>query len=192
MEKFKEMLSEKGREFMVSLIAMGLMSISGIIMGISYFLLASIQTAFENTTCTFDVVNLYNWTTCQDIFSFAIYPFLNMKEVLIWANYFMIFGIVFGLFYMGFRARKHPVMLVVHIVSSIILGVISIYVGNIYRELLSIDVLYQILVPMGIYNKIMLYFPQFMWFVILISGALGFIGVFKSPNQFNEGAPELQ
>ncbi len=103
----------------------------------------------------------------------------------------MIFGAVFGLFFMGFRTKKHPSLLVVHILVSIILGYLSIEIANIYRTMLEIPVVTEILLPFGIYNKIMLFFPQFMFFVIFLSGLIGFMGIFRSAGQFSQGNEDL-
>jgi hypothetical protein len=181
--------SERSKELMTNISVMFMIFISGIIFSISYFVMNKIHVAFLSVDCLIPQNTLV--TTCQEWFALALFPILQLKELLIFANYFAIFGMVFGLFFMGFRTKKHPALLVVHIITSIIVGYLSIHIGNIYRVLLQNPAMYEILTPFVIYNKIMLYFPQFIFFVIFLSGIIGFFGIFKSVGQFNEGAEDL-
>jgi len=182
-------LSESQKDFFTNISIMFILFISGIIFAITYFFMDTIHTAFLSVDCLIPQNVFY--TTCQDWFASALFPILQLKTILIYANYFAIFGLVFGLFYLGFRTKKHPVLLVGHIVSSIILGYFAIEIGNIYRTLIQNQNLYDILTPFVIYNKIMLYFPQFMFFVIFLSGLIGFMGIFRSQGQFNQGNEDL-
>jgi len=181
--------TKRGKEFMVNIAVMFLISVSGIFMAITYFIMKTVETAFKSVDCLIPQ-NVY-FTTCQEWFEMALYPVLELRSILIFASYFFIFGLVFGLFFMGFRTKKHPALLVVHVISSIIIGYISIEIANIYRLLISNGILYEIMVPFSIYNKVMLYLPQFMFFVIFLSGIIGFMGVFKSAGQFKEGNEDL-
>ena len=109
---------------------------------------------------------------------------------MIFASYFYIFGVVIGMFYLGFRTKKHPSLFVVHLILSFIFGYLAIEIANIYRTLLESPLMYEILTPMVIYNKIMLYFPQFLFFTIFVSGLIGFMGIVKG--KFNEGVDEIK
>lgn len=181
--------TERGKEFMVNIAVMLLVSVSGLLMGITYFLMQTLLTAFQGVDCLIPQ-NIY-FTTCQEWFDMVLYPVLELKSLLIFANYFFIFGIVFGLFFYGFRTKKHPALLIVHIVSSIIIGYFAIEIANIYRLLISNEIIYNMMIPFAIYNKIMLYLPQFMFFVIFVSGIIGFMGVFKGTGQFKQGNEDL-
>ena len=180
---------ESKRELMTNLAVIFMVFISGIVFSISYYIMARIHLAFLTVDCLIPQ-NVFV-TTCQEWFNMALYPILNLRSVLIYANYFAIFGMVFGLFYMGFRTKKHPILLVVHILMSVILGYLSIEIANIYRTILQNPQMYEILIPFVIYNKIMLYFPQFVFFVVFISGLIGFFGLYKSLGQYNEGTEDL-
>ena len=162
---------------------------SGLVFALSYFIMATIHTAFLSVDCLIPS-NLY-FSTCQEWFTMTLYPVLALKSVLVYMTYFAIFGMVFGLFFMGFRTKKHPVLFVVHIITSVILGYLAIEIANIYRLLLQNPQMHDMLVAMPIYNKIMLYFPQFMFFVIFLSGIIGFFGIFKSIGQYDEGVEDL-
>ena len=181
--------SEKGKEFMTNIYVIFLIFISGIIFAITYFIMNNVHTSLLSVDCLIPQ-NVF-FTTCQEWFAIALYPVLELKSILIYANYFAIFAFVFALFFMGFRTKKHPALFIVHILSSIIIGYLSIEIANIYRTILSNEIMYSMLIPFGIYNKIMLYFPQFVFFVVFLSGVIGFIGVFKSAGQYNQGNEDL-
>lgn len=175
-------------EVVRGVLASFLIFISGFFMSIAFFILATIETAFRTVDCLIPD-NVY-FTTCQEWFALSIYPALELREIFIWATYFYIFGIVFGLFYLGFKTRKHPSLFVVHVILSIIFAYLAIEIGNIYRTLLENPLMHDILTPFAVYNKIMLYFPQFIFFVIFISGLIGLVGLTKG--RFNEGVEEIK
>lgn len=181
--------TKSGREFMANIAVMFLVAVSGLLMALTYFIMQTLETSFKSVDCLIPQ-NIY-FTSCQEWFDMVLYPVLELRYIFIFFNYFYIFAIVFGLFFMGFRAKKHPSLLVVHIVASIIIGYFAIEIGNIYRLLISNQFLYDIMIPFAIYNKIMLYFPQFIFFIIFLSGILGFMGVFKSAGQFKSGNEDL-
>ena len=181
--------TERGKEFMVNIAVMFLIAVSGFLMAISYYIMSTLETAFRSVDCLIPQ-NIY-FTTCQEWFNMALYPVLELKSLFVFASYFFIFGVVFGLFFMGFRTKKHPALLVVHIISSIIIGYLAIEIGNIYRLLISNTFMYDIMVPFVIYNKIMLFLPQFMFFIIFVSGIIGLMGLFKSAGQFKQGNEDL-
>ena len=181
--------TKRGKEFITNIIVVFVLFVSGLAMAITYYIMNAIQDAFLSVDCLIPQNSLVD--TCQEWFALALYPVLNLKSVLIYGNYFLIFGIVFCLFFMGFRTKKHPVLLIVHIISSIIIGYLSIEIANIYRTLLQNEVIFDMLIPFPIYNKIMLYYPQFMFFVIFLSGLMGFMGVFKNVGQFKQGNEDL-
>jgi hypothetical protein len=181
--------TERGKEFMTNMAVMFLIAVSGLIMAITFFIMKTLETSFKSVDCLIPQ-NVF-FTTCQEWFEMALYPVLELRSVLVYANYFFIFGVVFGLFYMGFRTKKHPALFVVHVISSIIIGYLAIEIGNIFRLLISNPFLYEMMIPFPIYTKIMLYLPQFIFFVIFLSGIIGFIGVFKSAGQYKQGNEDL-
>lgn len=159
------------------IVAMFMIFLSGLFMAISYWVMGSMKDSFESVNCLI-VDNLF-FSTCQEWFALSIYPFFALKEILIWFSYFYIFGIIFGLFYLGWKVRKHPSLLVVHIVLSIIVTYLSIEIANIYRVLIENPFIASIFQPFVIYNKIMLYLPTFMFITVFLSGLLGFFGFWK-------------
>ncbi len=176
------------KQIIYNAVALFCIFLSGLFMAISYYVLAAIEAAFLAVDCLIPN-NLYV-STCQEWFAISIYPALELRSILLFASYFYIFGIVFGLFYLGFKTRKHPSLFVVHMISSIIFGYMAIEIANVYRSLLQNPLMFEILTPFVIYNKIMLYFPQFMFFVIFLSGIIGLMGIVKG--KFNEGVDEIK
>lgn len=181
--KFDFNLDITKKQILYNVMAMFLIFVSGLFMAISYYIMAVIEAALTKVNCLIPN-NLYV-STCQEWFAISIYPALELRYILIFASYFYIFGILIGLFYIGFKTKKHPSLFVVHMILSIIFGYLSIEISNIYRTIIQSELLYNILVPFPIYNKIMLYFPQFMFFIIFISGLIGLMGIFKG--KFKEG-----
>ncbi len=166
-----------GRGALKNVVAMFFIFLSGILMAIAYYVMNFVKVAFEEVNCLIEN-NLF-FETCQEWFLVSIYPFLDLSRILIWFSYFYIFGVVFGLFYLGYKMRRHPSLLVVHIIFSIVVTYLSIEIANIYRVLLGNEFLYSALQPFTIYNQIMLYFPAFMFFVVFISGIIGLLGIWK-------------
>lgn len=178
-------IGDTARGALKNIVAMFVIFLSGLFMAIAYWVMNFVMSAFEDVNCLIND-NLF-FETCQEWFTLSIYPFLNLSEMLIWFSYFYIFGVVFGLFYLGYRMRKHPSLLIVHIIFSIIVTYLSIEIANIYRVLLDNAFLYSVLQPFAIYNKIMLYFPAFMFVVVFISGLIGFLGIWRDKEIEGDG-----
>lgn len=151
--------------------------LSGLFMAIGFWVMDQMKTSFEGVNCLI-VDNLF-FESCQEWFQLSIYPFLSLNSILIWFSYFYIFGVVFGLFYLGYKMRRHPSLLAVHVIFSIITTYLSIEIANVYRVLLDNEFIYSIFVNFPVYNKIMLYLPAFMFFVVFISGLIGLMGIWK-------------
>ena len=181
---------ETARGTIKNIFAMFIIFLSGLFMAIAYWVMAAVMTAFESVNCLIND-NLY-FSTCQEWFAISIYPFLSLNGLLVWISYFYIFGVVFGLFYMGYKMRRHPSLLIVHILFSILVTYLSIEIANVYRVLLANDFLYSILQPFPIYNKIMLYFPAFMFFVVFVSGLIGLLGIWKDKDLESGGNLQYQ
>ena len=174
------------QQLMYNTIAIFGIFLSGLFMALTFYILAAIEAAFKQVKCLIPN-NLY-FTNCQEWFALSIYPALELRYILIFGNYFYIFGVVLGLFYIGFKTRKHPSLFAVHMILSIIFGYLAIEISNVYRSLLQNPLMYEVLTPFPIYNKVMLYLPQFIFFVIFISGIIGLMGIIKG--KFNEGVEE--
>ena len=136
---------------------------SGILMGITYFVLDQTHTAFEAVEC--DLPSETGYSTCQEWFEDTIYNLFNLKGVIIVFSYIFIFSLVIGLLVMGYKYGQNPVTIGIIFVMTMIFTYVGIQLSNIYRSLLENQVFYDVMLPMTIYNKVMLNFP---WFVAII------------------------
>ena len=76
---------------------------------------------------------------------------------------------------LGYQTGFKPPMLGLLVVAELLITYGSLYVGNIYRTLISNEVMRDILLPFTVYNKIMMNFPWFVFIVCLFSIALGVV-----------------
>lgn len=164
-----------------------MIAISGIFFAFLYFVLSSVQTAMESTDCVIDNNSLVS--SCQDLFSIALYPFLNMKELLIWGSFFFIFALVLGMLVLGYKAGSSPVLMGYLLVIVIAMTYLSIEISNIYRTLLENEIFRNWMIDFTVYNQIMLGFPWFVFIVTLLSVILGIVNYQKSA--VNQDTDEL-
>lgn len=141
--------------------------LSGIFFGITYFLMDSVQTKMAEVNC--DLPNNAFYEDCQDWFEQTIYKILNLKSFLITFSYIFIFALVLGLLVMGYRSGTSPIMTGVVLVITIVFTYLGILISNLYRTMLLNPMVYEMMLPFTIYNKIMLNFPWFVGFVGLLS-----------------------
>jgi hypothetical protein len=118
--------------------------------------------------------------SCQELFALSLYPFLQLKDVLIWVSFFFIFALVLGMLVLGYRSGKSPVLMGYLLVIVIAMTYLSIEISNIYRQLLENDVFRSMMVEFTVYNRIMLNFPQFVFIVTLMATIMGIINYQKS------------
>jgi len=147
--------------------------VSGIFFGVTYFIMDSTQTAFENANCTINDNTLVS--SCQDLWSLSVYPFLALKDILVWASFFFIFALTLGLLIIGYRSGKSPVLMGLLIIFVIVLTYGAIEISNIYRTMLEVSAFNSMMVEFTVYNKIMLNFPWFVFFVSLMAVMLSIV-----------------
>jgi len=159
----------------ISLIIVSLLMIfvSGLFFGITYFVMDVTDDALQEVDCVIED-NVYVGS-CQDLFELSIYPFLALRDILIWFSFFFIFALVIGLLIVGYQAGNSPVMLGVLILFLIVLTYIGIEVSNIYQSMLDVDVFRSMMTPFTVYNKVMINFPIFMFFTGLFSVLLSLV-----------------
>lgn len=167
------------------LISLLIIFVSGIFFGVLYFVLDTTNTALLANDCVIDNNALVS--SCQDLFSLAVYPFLALKEILIWASFFLIFGITIALLILGYRSGSSPIMMGVLI--SFVGGItyLGVLLSNVYRTLLEQEVFRVMMTDFTVYNKIMLYFPWFTFFIGLFAVMLGVINFQKTSINTPEG-----
>lgn len=159
----------------ITLIILSILAIfaSGIFFGITYFIMDATHEGFLENNCTIEN-NIYV-ESCQDLWSLSVYPFLALREILIWFSFFFIFALVLGMLITGYQSGKSPVLLGVLIVFVVVLTYIGIEISNVYRTMLDIAVFRNMMIPFTVYNKIMLNFPWFVFFVGLLSALLSVV-----------------
>lgn len=146
---------------------------SSIFFGIIYYAMDVTEDALRTTECTIED-NVYVGN-CQELFNLSIYPFLALREILVWFSFFFIFALIIGLLIVGYQSGHSPLMMGVLITFLILVTYASIELSNIYQTMLEVDLFRTIMTPFSVYNKIMLNFPLFMFFVSLFSIVLGLV-----------------
>lgn len=172
---------------MVVLLSVISIAISGLWFGFLYFTMDSVQVAVESTDCVINDNTLVS--SCQDLFGLALYPFLNLKEVLIWVSFFFIFALVLGMLVLGYKSGQSPVLMGYLVVIIIAMTYLSIEISNLYRDLLANDIFRDMMVEFTVYNTIMLRFPWFIFIVTLLATLLGIVNYQKS--SVNRSSEEL-
>lgn len=142
--------------------------LSGLFFAGVYYGISTIQTSMEAVNC--DLPTQTGYATCQEWFNDTIYNLFNLKGALITFSYIFIFVLVLGMFIVGYQIGGKPVYMGLYFVAVMVLTYGAILISNVYRTFLENDLIYNIMQPFTIYNKIMLNFP---WFV----GIVGLVGV---------------
>lgn len=150
----------------VIMIAMSMLLIfmSGIFFGITYFAMSATEAAFLANDCVINN-NVYV-DSCQELWEWTLLPFLELKYILIYASYFFIFGQVFAMLVIGYRSGQSPAMAGFLILVISFFTYASINLSNIYRRMLDVAAFNSIMLPFTVYNRIILYYP---WFIFIIS-----------------------
>lgn len=158
-----ENITRKGS---IMLIAMSMLMIfmSGIFFGITYFALEATETAFLGNDCV--ISNNVYVDSCMELWEWIVLPFLALRYILVYASYFFIFGQVFAMLIVGYRSGKSPAMAGFLIMVISFFTYASILISNIYRRMLGVAAFNSIMTPFTVYNKILLYYP---WFIFILS-----------------------
>lgn len=158
-------------------VALIFMCVSGIFFAIIYFGMDQTHTALTSANCTIENNSLVS--SCQDLFSYSIYPVLALRSMLVWFSYFFIFGLVISMLVIGYKSGSSPVLMGVNLLFTILFTYGAIELSNIYRLLLDNAVFRNIMLPFVVYNKIMVYFPWFTFMVCLAALGLGIVNFQK-------------
>lgn len=167
-----EDISGRGPIIVIAL-SMLMIFMSGIFLGIMYFALEATEAGFLANDCI--ISNNVYVDTCQELWALTVLPFLALRYILIYASYFFIFGQVFAMLVVGYRSGQSPAM------AGFLVMVISFYtyaailISNIYRRMLDVAVFNSIMTPFTVYNKIMLYYPWFIFILALSSVMLAIV-----------------
>lgn len=170
--------SQKGSMYMI-IVGIILIAISGLVFAGTYFVMDTVQTALLSTSC--EISGNVFFDDCQDMWTMAIYPFLNFKYVLVYLSFFSIFILTMGMLLMGYQSGTKPSMMGVLVLVEIALTYGAIHISNIYRTLLDSEIIRTAMINFSVYNKVMLYFPWFVFVISLFSLVLGIINWQRSP-----------
>jgi len=162
----------KGGIFLL-IISFVFIAASGIFFGVTYFMMDNVNTAFLSANC--DIANNSIVSNCQELWELSLYPFLALKEVLIWVSFISIFALFAGLLVFGYQSGTRPTMLGFLVIVEILFTYGSLHIANVYRTFIENDIIRGMLSDFTVYNKIMLNFPWFVFIVSLFSLALGVV-----------------
>lgn len=164
----------------IGLIVVSLMAIfmSGIFFGVLYYTMDVTETALKSNDCVIQD-NVYV-DSCQDLWDLSVYPFLAMREILIWMSFFFIFALVLGMMVAGYQSGKSPALMGVLILFVSLITYAAIEFSNVYRTMLENEVFRNMMTEFTIYNKIMLSFPYFAFFVGLFAVLLSIVNYQKT------------
>lgn len=168
------MFSPKGKTPIV-LMALSILAIflSGLFFGFSYYVVSQVQDKMETVQCT--MPSGLDYATCQDWFEDTIYNVFNLKGILITFSYIFTFVLVLGMLIVGYNVGGKPIYMGIYYVVVIVLTYGAILISNLYRTFLESPIVYEIMQPFTIYNKIMLNFPWFVGFIGLLSVGMSIV-----------------
>jgi len=162
-----------------------MIAISGMFFAGMYFFMDTVQDSLLSTNCVIEGNAFFD--DCQGMWTLAVYPFLNLKTVLVYLSFFSIFILTIGMLLMGYQSGSNPAFLGLLALVELVIVYSAIPIANIYRTLLENSMILEAMIPFGVYNSIMLYFPWFVFIISLFSLILGIVNWQRSPvNNVNE------
>lgn len=172
-----------------------IISVGGLLAGMLYFDMNILDSALRPINFTLPIQEMSqsgNMTTLQDVLGITVYPLLGLRTTLPYLTYFMVFAFIIALGMVAYLSSKTPVFFTLHVLFTILITYFSIILSNTYKELISNPFINSMMLPFTIYNKLMLYLPQIIFFTSLVFGVIAFINLIKpqtneSSNQVNYG-----
>lgn len=163
----------------------------GLIAGVIYFDMTTLDSTLRTVNFDLPIQNnasAGNLTDFQDILEIVVYPILGLKESLPYLTYFMVFAFIIALAITAYLTSKNPVFFVVHLLFTFLLTYFCMLLSNTYIQLMSEPFINQMMINFTIYNKLMFYLPQIVFFTSLIFGAISFINIMKPQNPAMTGS----
>lgn len=142
----------------------------------------------DNSTVNNEYKNI---STFQDILEVVVYPVLELRYSLPYLTYFMIFGLIMAMFVTAYISSKNPVFFVLHILFLLVVTYFCNILSNAYQTILENPFMNTLLVNFQIYNKVMLYLPQIIFFTGLLFGVIAFINLLKPQSNFGGNQQSL-
>ena len=168
---------------MILVVFVAIVSFGGLLAGLVFYGMETVDTTLRTINITIPIQEVSsanaNLTTFQDVFEMIVYPFLNLRNTLPYLTYFMVFAFIIGLGITAYMSSKNPVFFVLHLLFTFVITYFSIILGNTYKTLLSNPFINSIMIDFTIYNKLMLYLPQIIFFTSLVFASIAFVNVMK-------------
>lgn len=156
-----------------------LIALSGLFFAGVYFFMDTLQDSLLASDC--EITGNVLFTNCQEMWTMIVYPFLNLKIILIYLSFFSIFILTMGMLLTGYQSGTRPSLLGVLALVEVLIVYGSIHIANIYRKLLDNELIRNAMIPFDVYNTIMLYFPWFVFIISLFSLVLGVVNWQRTP-----------
>lgn len=172
------------RTLLILFAAMFLLFFSGILMGAMYYFMAQTQDTLE--TIDFPIPterNNTNITSFQDIADLIYYPILGLRTSLVYISYFFIFAMMLGFGLLAFQSQREPIYFIPYFLILVLYTAFAIPISNIFEGLLTDPFILSMMSEFVIYSKVMLYFPQFIFFTGLGFAAIASIGIIRNKSQ---------
>lgn len=172
-------------------------SISGLIAGMLYFDMAILKSNLLTVDFALPIEDnstaiALNMTHFQDIMEVVAYPILDLNSSLPFLTYFMVFGFIIALGLIAYVSSKNPIFFTIHLLFTLALTYFCILISNMYSDLLSNPFINQIMLPFTIYNKLMLYLPQIMFFTSILFASISFINIIKPQSSLSSSTSSVQ
>jgi len=172
-------ISRMKNSIMLVVVGIILITLSGMFFAGAYFFMDTLQNSLLSTNCEIEGNALFS--NCQEMWELVVYPFLNLKIVLVYLSFLSIFILTLGMLLLGYQSGIRPSLLGVLILIEVIIVYGAIPVSNIYRTLLENEIIRNAMIPFPIYNNIMLYLPWFVFIISLFALVLGIVNWQRTP-----------
>lgn len=180
--------------FILLIIFLAVAILSGLIAGVVYFQLNTLDTTLHSVNFDLPIQNnqsIYmpennkTITDFQGILGIVVYPLLGLRTSLPFLVYFMIFGFIIALGMSAYLTCKNPIFFVLHLLFTFLITYFCIILSNTYSKLLSNPFINSMMLDFTIYNKVMLYLPQIVFFTSLLFGVIAFVNLIKPQNDYS-------
>lgn len=164
----------------------------GIFAGVIYYDMGLIDDVLHTVDFPIPLENNYtgtisNLTSFQDILSITIYPLLGLKSSLPMLAYFLVFAFIIAMGLSAYLSSKNPIFFILHLLFLFLITYFSLILSNTYIQLMENPFMNQMMVNFTIYNKLMFYLPQIIFFTGLLFGVIAFISLMKPQSSTNPG-----
>lgn len=174
----------------ILIIFLVIVSVAGLLAGMIYYDMNIIDSTLRTVNFNIPIENPAQanetLTDFQDVLGMVVYPILGLKSSLPYLTYFLVFALIIGLGVTAYLTAKNPVFFVLHLLFTIVITYFSIILSNMYIKLMSNVFINQMMLNFTIYNKLMFYLPQILFFTSLLFGVIAFINLMKPSSNANQ------